>query len=46
MENKDLIIKLFNSGKLTLETAKLYQKIGYSVIVNDGEVVDIVKEEI
>lgn len=45
MQYKEHIIKLFNDGVLTLASAEWYNKKGYALIVKNGKVVDIVKEQ-
>lgn len=43
---KDKIIELFNTGKLTVDSAEWYLNHGYVLVCNDGKVTDIVKEEV
>lgn len=42
LENKPLIIRLFNSGKLTATDAEWYEHRGYQLVKIDGIITDIV----
>lgn len=42
LENKPLIIRLFNSGKLTATDAEWYERRGYQIVMIDDVIMDIV----
>lgn len=41
----EIIVKLFNSGKLGIADATWYQERGYYFIINNGKVIDIILED-
>lgn len=41
-ENPEKIVELFNCGKLKFKDAEFYRKKGYSIIVNNGYVTNII----
>lgn len=41
---KRAIIRLFNAGKLTAQSAAWYAARGYALVVQDGHVTDIVED--
>ena len=46
LKYKEQIIKLFNTGKLMLDSAEYYRKRGYAIICGNGRVTDIQPERI
>ena len=43
---KEKIIELFNLGKLGIADARWYTSRGFAFVCNDGQVTDIVREEV
>lgn len=41
----EIIVKLFNTGKLGLADAVWYQKRGYYFLINRGKVINIILED-
>lgn len=41
----EILVKLFNIGKLGLADAVWYQERGYYFLINRGRIVDIILEE-